>query len=547
MAERNYYAKRIVQWEGAPPLYVISVEPNELLSWSDVPRKAPKAMAGYQRHLNTERAQDIAEFMEKHVNHIIPGTVIVASEKSSGDEGFFNIQPVVVEGVEADNHNLFKITFDYEYDVHPEDITTDQLKSMLDEIIEEYDSRLTDEERAMIEGNEDVDEPEEGAPAVLDEEEVEEENLTRGSGYTRFVKKLLQLRERDLLSTLDADEIVIQEVKTEGLSEAEQAQQEADKLKAEEDAVTLEENRSEAEEWKEWIISEHKIGNIMDGQHRVWGAMEMNPDDCDHLGDEEAPRISVTLIPDLRRAEQVFQFAMMNMTPVKVKPGLARSGAIHSLTMAELDTFDERMAEYMDVTSARWMNELYTADNSPFRGMLTWDFLEDAEAQYVDEKIMHQITRRWYKRTSKTKEYGDLFIDGEAWNTDTTMLGFRLQSFFVFWQKISEKFHTDWADKESNIWRKVSLWVLQDWVSIKMLQQRTLWVKSSNPPMDDLDSLAEFVEHCLDGFPDDFFQHPWTSVDDTRTGKDALFTQFNAQDNRKKVIKRTWLYRGAGG
>ena len=100
MAEKIYYAKRIVQWDGAPPIYVMSLTADDLLSWADVPRKAPNAMSGYQRHLNEARAQDIAGFMQKHVNHIIPGTVIVASEKGSSQEDrFFTIEPVEIEGI----------------------------------------------------------------------------------------------------------------------------------------------------------------------------------------------------------------------------------------------------------------------------------------------------------------------------------------------------------------------------------------------------------------------------------------------------------------
>jgi len=553
MTELSYYAKRIVQWDGAPPLYVISVSPEELLSWSDVPRKAPNAMAGYQRHLSHDRAEEISEFMQKHINHIVPGTVIVASENSSDGEGIFDIEPVFVDGVHEDVHNLFKITFDYEYDLHPEDITTDQLKTMLEEIIEGHESRLTDEEKAMIVEEEAVYQSDDNnlsdegsSDEEMDEEEIEEQNLIKGSGFVQFVKKLLQLKESDILSALDHDEITIPLMDIEGLSEAEAAQYEADKLRAEEDALALHENQRHAEEWKEWIISEHKIGNIMDGQHRVWGALGMNPEDCDHLGDGEEPHISVTLIPDLKRAEQVFQFAMMNLTPKKVKPGLARSGAIHSLTMPELEQFDERMAEYMDVTSARWVNELHTAPESPFRGYLTWDYLENPEKLFVDEKILIQIAKRWYKRTSKTKLFGSVFIDGVAWNTDTTMLDFRLKAFFTFWGKIAEKFPEDWTNKNSNIWLKTALWVLQDWVLIQMLQQRSLWVKSNPPPMDDLNSLADLVEHCLDEFPSDFFKQPWTHVDDTTEGKEKLLAQFNYQNNKTKVYKGTWLYQGAG-
>jgi len=546
MAERTYYAKRIVQWKGAPALYVISVTPEDLLSWADVPRKAPRAMAGYQRPLDEDRADRIAEFMEHHVNHIVPGTVIVSSEKKEG--AYFTIEDLEITGVDASEHNLFKIKFNYPYDMDPEDITSDMIKEMLDEIIADYEGRLSDDERDMLSttntvistsGEEDV-----------DAAQIEEDNLVKPSGYTQFVKQLHELCDSGILPLLDQEwqeEVLpLDEGELDGLSEADRAQKEADHLKEIEDVNAHNYWKSEAEDWKTWIISEHKIGNIMDGQHRVWGAKEMNPDVADHLDTGEQPNISVTLIPDLMKAEQVFHFSMMNMTPVKVKAGLARSSAIHSLTVKELDEYDERLGNFIDVTQARWINEIYRDGDSPFEGMLTWDFLDNPNEQYVDEKIMVQIAKKWYNSNSKTKMFGGVFQGGTSWNVDEDTMNFRLQAFFVFWDEVRKKFPKDWDDKNSNIWRKVSLIVLQDWIRVQMSVQLSLWVKSSLPPFNDLDALRDFVNHVLSSFPGDFFQHPWTVVDDTPKGRDDFFLELERQNGNEKANKRTWLFKGAG-
>ena len=573
MAEKVYYGKRIRQWKGAPEIFVIDVRPSDLISWAGVPRKAPKAMAGYQRHLDNKRSKKIAEYMESHVNHIIPGTVIVASDKGYGADQFFSISDVEVNGhAESGDpeHNLVRISFDYPFDKHEDDITTDDIKQMLDEIIEKNELRIGDmvQDGDELDSSDGVDddsskvEDSEDSDAENGSEDDEEKMLDMPSGFSKFVKALKDLRDSNLLDRLDEiGDVVVEDGSMKDTEwvcascdeDIEYGQEKCLSCGAQfsweegsdQNAESTDEyDKVELKTWKRWIISEHKIGNIMDGQHRIFGALKTNPSNCDHLDTGDEPLCSITLIPDLPKAEQVFHFSMMNMTPVKVKAGLARSSAVHSLTPRELDIYDSRLREYMDVLAARWINKIDSSHGSPFLGMLTHDYLHNPTIGFVEEKIMNQIMKEWYNAKSSNKSYGRVFKDAAAWNSDTTKLEFRLQSFFVFWNAIAEKFPSDWADRESNLWRKISLWTLQDFLRVKMSQQMTLWVRSNSPPFNDLSSLKDFLDAILDEFPGNFYSSAWNTelLDDTTKGRARFMTLMEEQYGHDKVKRNFKLF-----
>ena len=240
-------------------------------------------MEGYQRPLS-DRYKKIASYMESHPSNFIPGTIIVASHRT---DDFFQIEFVPLDNVPSSEHGLCKITFDY---IPPED-----LKVGLNEIIAEMESRLTPKE---LEDSQ-IDPTEngtggDGGTGGMGSDSGEDEpdeipggtNGQTGSRMAQFLKTL-----RGIYENWDA---VIES-------------------KSEDDPERI--------EWEDWILENHKIGYIMDGQHRVWGADNVNPANCSHIDDEQEPQLSITFIPNMSKAEQVFHFAMMNITPEKVKQG----------------------------------------------------------------------------------------------------------------------------------------------------------------------------------------------------------------------------------
>lgn len=369
--QHTFYAKRILQWEGALPFYVIDTTPSELLQWSSVPRKAPEAMEGYQRPL-TDRYKKISDFMESHKSNFIPGSVIVASDKRAGE--FFAVNPVEIKGVDPSSHQVYEVSFEYEPKTH---------KEMLEEIIQSLlnDREWTDAENASMNvANEAALAAEAEHPSKSDDREAtdnasEDSAPPLESRMAGFVLRLEHLRDN-----WDA------EIESKPADDPERQQ------------------------WMSWIEDNHKVGFIMDGQHRVWGAEHVNPDECDHLAADAEPVLPVTLIPDMTRAEQVFHFAMMNITPEKVKAGQARSNASFSLTVKEFGDYQPRLDRFVDTTDAIWINRIDGDPSSPFQGKLTYDYLgREAEKRCVQEKVIVQIAQQWRRKDQKDKSIGDLY------------------------------------------------------------------------------------------------------------------------------------------
>ena len=174
--------------------------------------------------------------------------------------------------------------------------------------------------------------------------------------------------------------------------------------------------------------------------------------------------------------------------------------------------------------------------------MLTYDYLgAGADKRFVDEKVMVQIAQRW--RRPARGAFDDLFKDAAVWHEDND--DFRLHSFFVFWDTVKDRFSEDWTKPNSNLWKKVALWVLQDFVRQHMANQVELWRESNAHPMVDLDSLAKFVSFVLKRFPTDFFEHPWNHIDDTPNGRTELMQHMFRHYKEDKVDRRGALFKGA--
>jgi len=458
------YGKRIIQWPGAPPIYVTCMRPSELLEWAAVPRKSPKGMDGYQRPL-ADRYMKIARFIESHVNNIVPGSVIVASDQGTDT---FHIEDLAIPAEGAADHGLCKITINYN--------PPKSAKQMLKELIARFESRMTDAEKKGLQ-----------------------------SRMAAFVAQLCHLR---------------------------------DNWKAEIDDKPDEDEDKKA--WLEWIKERHKVGFIMDGQHRVYGADAVNPEAAKHIPADGEPVLPISILPNMTVAEQVFHFAMMNITPEKVKTAQANNNAAFSLSKEEFDRYQPRLDRFIDTTDAIWLDKMDSDPDSPFGGLIYYPWLPGAEVKQLKDAIADSLQKAWRNVDHTHKAFGNLLQGETKWKE----ADFKLQAFFTFWTGVKNHFSEQWNTPGSDLWWKVALIVLQDFIRLKMSEQLTLWNKSEPHPMTDLPSLSRFVEHVLGFFPQDFFDE-WAYVpDDTDQGRDELLEQMRGQYNRKKVDRRAKLWRG---
>jgi hypothetical protein len=462
-----FYSKRIVQWQGAPAIYATCMTPSDLLQWASVPRKSPRGMDGYQRPL-ADRYEKIARFIEAHGQNIIPGSIIVASDRGAKN---FTISPVVVKGVKSEVHGLCKITLTY--------APPASHKLMLDDIISQFKTRV---------------------PAT---------ELSAGKSRMAAFVHMLEHLQTNWTSEIDAK------------PPGDQARK----------------------EWLQWIEDRHKIGFIMDGQHRVFGAAAVNPASTNFLGPQDEPMLPVSIIPDISVAEQVFHFAMMNITPEKVKKAQANTNAAYSLSAEEFGIYEPRLQRFIDTTDAIWLDRMDSDSDSPFKGIIYHPWLPNVVQKQLKDALAESLQSAWRNANSADRDIGTLFRDAVPWEKDENE--FRLKAFFTFWTSIKNSFPTEWATVGSPLWFKVSLLTLQDFIRKKMNEQVTLWTDSKKHPFEDLVSLGQFADRILRSFPADFFREWAYTPDDTDQGRTELMAYMTSQYQRSKVDRRAGLWKGA--
>lgn len=146
MPQLIYNAIEVQQQPDAAPFYLIKANAEELLLWSDVPRKKADFLAGYQRDLE-QRQETIKTFIKKSPLNILPGAIIVAVDSNA----------VAVSSTALTDVRQITVTYDASGD----------FRTQLTTIYNAFHSRLSPEELAAITNSDQAD-------AENDQEEQEE-------------------------------------------------------------------------------------------------------------------------------------------------------------------------------------------------------------------------------------------------------------------------------------------------------------------------------------------------------------------------------------
>jgi hypothetical protein len=81
VTKRRYKAIELMQQPNAPAMYMAAVGATDLLEWCDIPRTKETYMAGYQRPLDEGRVESIAEYLTQSIKNLLPGAIVVATDK----------------------------------------------------------------------------------------------------------------------------------------------------------------------------------------------------------------------------------------------------------------------------------------------------------------------------------------------------------------------------------------------------------------------------------------------------------------------------------
>ena len=439
----QYPAIRVEQKQGADPLYLMSASASDILEWAHVPRKRSEFQADYQRELD-DRHKKIAEFLELDAKNIIPSAVIIAipDEFVSAAElssGTFLLD-ITVPGAKSEEEVLLATLTGFRSRLSQEELSS--VASLADAILSDtYDYES--------------EEAEEAPDTQEDEGMVPESYLTV--------------------------------------------------LTAELEVAATDRERLPGERWKaiqSYLGTLLKPALILDGQHRVYGANEVESEDV---------LLPIVLLPGLTEEEQVFHFYVLNNKAKPLKPTQLRSIISTSLTNGEIETLESRLAQAgVKSEEAGWTHKINTDPRSPFLGLI--DFGLDSAAP-IPEAVMHTVAKAFLKPSRKYQ----MLFGGEQWLKDDD---YRLQCFFELWRTVKQAYPGAWSaaikakkqDTERQIFYKANLRVLQELLMDHMLRSMPKRkMDKLESPLEDLEELQEEGSAGLYFLPEDFFLKEWTA------------------------------------
>ena len=257
-------------------------------------------------------------------------------------------------------------------------------------------------------------------------------------------------------------------------------------------------------------------GLVIDGQHRLKGVTEFNPD----------VRLNVVAILDADENEKAFQFLVINNKAAKVSMDHIRAmvGLEYEETELGSRLKTARLSLDENVGSVGVMD---TDSESPFAGMINWPL----NIEYVGEKahkggFIPPAAIEAAIGYIKSKGIGDL-DDPES-----------VDEFFItIWSVVKR----EWAHifkKDTKLLDKVGIICLTEFL-VNQLRSISL-LKRSRFSMANLDKTAEYTEELLEQLAPEFWTVEWKSTSyDTRAGRDQIIAALE-QIHGNKAEGRHW-------
>ena len=261
--------------------------------------------------------------------------------------------------------------------------------------------------------------------------------------------------------------------------------------------VPLNEERRAAIE--DFVRGVTKPGLILDGQHRVFGAKNV---------DDFPVYLPIVLMPGLSYAEQVFHFYVLNNKAKPLKPTELRATVSTSLTRGEIDSLYDRLRKSgVKAEEARWTHEMETNPRSPFRGLIAFGLSEGGGL--IPENVAFQVVSSFMKPDKKRKI---LIKDVAKWSSDPD---YQLNLFFRFWQAIAERYPKAWSEGQlekgnRQLFYKATMLVIQEYLLETFVRTMPGRIQRGQPSLfADPDELATQAKSDLFYLPEEFFLRPW--------------------------------------
>jgi len=245
-----------------------------------------------------------------------------------------------------------------------------------------------------------------------------------------------------------------------------------------------------------------KPGLILDGQHRVYGAKNVNAFDV---------QLPVVLLPGLEYSEQVFHFYVLNNKAKPLNKTELRAIISTSLSNKEIEGLYDRFKQ-VGVTAEEtgWTYKINTDKDSPFQGLVNFGLNNSSKAP-IGENVAYQVVSKFIKLPRK---YRLLYEGVKEWGADIQQGSeYRLELFYALWRAVRGNYPNAWqkaTESGGQILQKVNLLILQEFLLDKLVgEMPKRKVKGELSPFSDPNLLEEEVKFQLVFLSEEFFTKEW--------------------------------------
>jgi len=251
---------------------------------------------------------------------------------------------------------------------------------------------------------------------------------------------------------------------------------------------------------KEYVTGVSLPGLIIDGQHRVFGAKNVN---------DFSVKLPIILMPGFSHQEQVFHFYVLNNKAKPLTKTDLRSIVSTSLSKGEIGALYDRFKQVgVTAEQTEWTYRMNNEQESPFCRLI--DFKLEGSTGVIPENVAYQVVSKF---VNLNKKYKLLTNDVAEWNSKDPY-GYRVNLFFTLWNAVKEKYPNAWQQAatgvNSQILQKVSLLMLQEYIldTLNGEMPKRLGTGGKSPFCDANDLKTE-IGFMLAFLKEDFFLQTW--------------------------------------
>jgi hypothetical protein len=487
------------QQQDSPVLVTFVAPTGELVKWSGVPRKSDELLTGFQRFLDRKRVdQQVVPFFQDERNSS-PTAIIVALRPDSG-LGRCKLETLPSKAMEIISTKLV-------IEIDDEKMKTD---AIFEAALEYVESRLkldgsptkNEDQETLNSDEDDADEEDDGDEDESDDTDSESDDMSLGSETLVEMKKLLEDKSNWA-------------------------------------------NKNFRDSIEHYV----RPAFLIDGQHRAnAGSM---------LGEKGLP-FMVCGLYDASWEEQVFQFTIVNVKPVKIRPSLIASIAALSLSKTEQDLLKTRLSNAgIKLDEVRLMSLVAYNDNSPFLDLIDMGVQrKDGTTEMLGYGGMKRLSKVWTRANRNSLTQISKVVSGQkalaksrkAWAKNETWFRF----FCEFWSTVKSHYGDElWKKNGNKLFVGATLYALQD----ALLSEvdgvlPSQWTNFAGSGQD-----SERIEKCVDFFkeilsthlsyiPKKVFTTPWEKdsldTDQGRQETAELFRRFIDEGKKHGKPKKGW-------